>query len=395
MNVDMSLPPSLNTCPEVECTQTASGVGLITLRRPRALNALNLPMVRALTAALLAWKEDASVHAVAIRGSHKEGDFGAFCAGGDIRFFHQAALAGDPALEDFFTEEYALNHLVFTYPKPYVAFMDGIVMGGGMGISQGSQCRIVTERTRMAMPETHIGLFPDVGGGHFLGRCPGVLGEYLALTGEVMHAEQALTAGLADVALPAASLPAAWEALQQVKAGTPAAWAQAWHQWLQEQGAKFGPGRAGVPGSGAEGQGSGWLPTEVAQAFAEPSVGAILASLNTAHTPASLHAAQTLRQRSPLMLHVALEQVRRARQLSLADDLRMERDLVRHCFHPHHLGRSPAHSETVEGIRALAVDKDHQPRWNPATLEEVTPDMVEPFFASPWPAHAHPLRALA
>ena len=384
MSLDISRPAHLNACPEVECALTASGVGLVTLRRPRALNALNLSMVRALTTALLAWQHDPSVLAVAIRGSHKEGEFGAFCAGGDIRFFHQAALAGDPTLEDFFTEEYALNHLVFTYPKPYVAFMDGIVMGGGMGISQGSKCRIVTERTRMAMPETNIGLFPDVGGGHFLGRCPGTLGEYLALTGEVIHAEQALAAGLADVMLPAARLPAAWEALQRVAASTPEAWAQAWQQWLQGQGATVAPAQA-----------TGWLPAEVAQAFAEPSVGAILASLNTAHTPASLNAAHTLRQRSPLMLHVVLEQVRRARHMSLADDLRMERDMVRHCFHPQHLGRSPAQSETVEGIRALAVDKDHQPRWSPATLEEVTTDMVQPFFTSPWPVHAHPLRGLA
>ncbi len=395
MSADIARPPSLNACPEVECTQTAHGVGLITLRRPRALNALSLPMIRALTTALLAWKDDPAVHAVAIRGSHKEGDFGAFCAGGDIRFFHQAALAGDPALEDFFTEEYALNHLVFTYPKPYVALMDGIVMGGGMGISQGSRCRIVTERTRMAMPETNIGLFPDVGGGHFLSRCPGALGEYLALTGEVIHAEQALAAGLADVLLPAARLPEAWEALQRLNASTPALWMQGWHQWLQEHAAA--PVRATAPSQtpASVGQGSGWLPPEVAQAFAEPSVGAILQSLNTAQTPASLQAANTLRQRSPLMLHVVLEQVRRARHMTLADDLRMERDMVRHCFHPHHLGRSPAQSETVEGVRALAVDKDHQPRWNPDNLEAVTPDMVQPFFTSPWPAHAHPLRALS
>ena len=159
-------------------------VGLITLNRPRALNALSLGMVRDLMAILLAWQNDARVLAVAIRGSNKEGPFGAFCAGGDIRFLHQAGSQGNPLIEDFFTEEYALNHLIHNYAKPYIAFMDGIVMGGGMGISQGAALRVVTERTKMAMPETAIGLFPDVGGGYFLSRCPGRVGEWLALTGD-------------------------------------------------------------------------------------------------------------------------------------------------------------------------------------------------------------------
>jgi len=151
-------------------------VGLVTLNRPRALNALSLDMIRALTVTLLAWADDPRVQRVAVRGMGREGPFGTFCAGGDIRFFHQAVLTGDPRLVDFFTEEYALNYLIHTYPKPYVVFMDGVVMGGGMGISaHGSDesLRIATERTKMAMPETAIGLFPDVGGGWFLARCPG------------------------------------------------------------------------------------------------------------------------------------------------------------------------------------------------------------------------------
>ena len=134
--------------------EVVGSVGLITLNRPEALNALSLGMVRDLSALLLQWRDDDRIEAVAVRGSNKAGVFGAFCAGGDIRFFHQAALAGDPQLEDFFTEEYTLNHLIHHYPKPYVAFMDGIVIGGGMGISQGASLRIVTERTKMAMPET-------------------------------------------------------------------------------------------------------------------------------------------------------------------------------------------------------------------------------------------------
>src|SRR6478735_8950686 len=156
--------------------EVRNGIGFITLNRPKALNALSLAMIRSLAQSLQAWRDDPRVAAVAIRGTGKEGPFGAFCAGGDIRFFHQAVLAGDTRLEDFFTEEYRLNHLIHHYPKPYIVFMDGVVMGGGMGISaHGSDAslRIATERTKMAMPETNIGLFPDVGGGWFLARCPG------------------------------------------------------------------------------------------------------------------------------------------------------------------------------------------------------------------------------
>jgi len=154
-------------------------LGFITLNRPKALNALSLAMVRELRDVLLRWQQDDKVLAVAIRGSNKEGAFGAFCAGGDIRFLHAAGMAGNPELEDFFTEEYALNHLIHHFGKPYIAFMDGIVMGGGMGISQGGSLRIVTERTKMAMPEVTIGLFPDVGVAYELSRMPGETGTYL------------------------------------------------------------------------------------------------------------------------------------------------------------------------------------------------------------------------
>lgn len=374
--------------PEVVIEACPNGVGLITLNRPGALNALSLPMIRALSAALMAWKEDDRMLAVAIRGRSKHGNFGAFCAGGDIRFFHQAAHQGDPALEDFFTEEYALNHLIFTYPKPYIAFMDGVCMGGGMGISQGSQCRVVTERSKLAMPETHIGLFPDVGGGYFLGRTPGRVGEYLGLTGQVINGPQALLWGLADVWAPADSQPRAWEALQRIQALHSKDFMQAWQKETQSLGWQWG--LAAAPGLGAVP-----LPPEVEAAFAAGSVVGIVQALQIAQTPAADQALATLRSRSPLMLHVVLEQVRRARQMDLADELRLERDMVRHCFHPRHLGRSPAESETVEGIRALAVDKDHTPRWSPDTIDAVRPDMVAPFFQSPWPASMHPLRDLA
>ena len=368
--------------------------GLITLNRARALNALSLPMVRDLTAALLAWHDDPLLRVVAIRGMGKASSaggapepFGAFCAGGDIRFFHQAALAGNPELEDFFTEEYRLNYLIHTYPKPFMAFMDGIVMGGGMGIAQGARMRIVTERTRMAMPETQIGLFPDVGGGYFLSRCPGHLGEYLALTGPVLDGAQALAAGLADRLVDAAALAGLWTGLADFR-GTADVLAVL----------PSSPGRAapGPTGGAMPEPRATLVPSQIDRYFSLPTVAAIVQALeaDAATDGWARSTAAALRQRSPLMLHVTLEQVRRARTLGLASDLRMERDLMRHTFHPTHLGRSGAATDVVEGIRALAVDKDHAPRWSPARIEDVTPGMVAPFFHSPWPAHAHPLRDL-
>ena len=363
--------------PSEVLSEVRGQVGFITLNRPRALNALSLGMVRDLMGILLAWKDDARVLAVAIRGSNKEGPFGAFCAGGDIRFLHQAGSQGNPLLEDFFTEEYALNHLIHNYGKPYIAFLDGIVMGGGMGISQGAALRVVTERTKMAMPETAIGLFPDVGGGYFLSRCPGRVGEWLALTGDTIGAGDAVAFGLADGCLPVEQQAMVWENLGS---------------------AHFADGAAvkdyvaskliAVSASASSARGT------IDQYFSLTSVREIVGQLEAADTDWARATAATLRKRSPLMLHVVLEQVRRARAMDLADDLRMERDLVRHSFHPAHLGRSGATTDTVEGIRALAVDKDHRPRWNPPRIEDVTSEMVAPFFHSPWPAHAHPLRDL-
>jgi len=216
------------------------------------------------------------------------------------------------------------------------------------------------------MPETNIGLFPDVGGGHFLSRCPGRLGEYLALTGEMLTAADAVDARLADVVVASSELPALWDR-------------------LAAEGAAAVPTPQRVEGSKLADH-----RPEIDRVFALDTVRDIVAALEGSDSEWSRHAAAALRKRSPLMLHVTLEQVRRARGMGLADDLRMERDMVRHCFHL----RPGTASETMEGVRALAVDKDHAPRWNPARIEDVTPEMVEPFFRSPWPVHAHPLRSL-
>ena len=364
-------------------TEVRGRTGLITLNRPKALNALSLAMIRQLTAALLAWRDDPAVEVVAIRGQGRDDaspsgsrPFGNFSAGGDIRFFHAAALAGNPELEDFFTEEYELNFLVDTFPKPYFSFLDGIVIGGGMGIAghgrSGQRQRVVTERTKMSMPETQIGLFPDVGGGYFLGRCPGRLGEYLALTCNVIGGAQAVAANLADALVDSSQLPALWDALGD---GGVAA---------------FGRALATALAATTEAPHELFDRDLIDRFFSRDSVAAIVAALEADGSPWCDATAAALRKRSPLMQVVTLEQLRRGRSMALADVLRMERDLVRHCFH---LRPLPA-SETVEGIRALAIDKDQRPNWMPARIEEVDPQEVAAFFASPWPAHAHPLRAL-
>lgn len=355
-------------------------VGLLTLNRPQALNALSLGMVRALTQQLLAWRDEAAVKAVAIRGMGKAGPFGVFCAGGDIRYLHTAAQQDSQALDGFFAEEYRLNHLIHTYPKPYIAFMDGVVMGGGMGISQGAQVRIVTERTKMAMPETNIGLFPDVGGGYFLSRCPGRAGEWLALTGDTIGAGDALAWGLADTCFDATQLAAAWQALGHLQFDATTAIAEL-SQWI----AMFSVAAHATLASSQ---------AQIDQYFSLDTVLDIVQALEADASPWAQHTAATLRRRSPLMLHVTLARVRGARGESLADDLRAASDLMHHCFNPVHLKRTPGQSEAVEGIRALAIDKDFAPRWQPARLEDVTPAMVTPFFISPWGGKAHPLHDL-
>jgi enoyl-CoA hydratase/carnithine racemase len=371
----MSLNPAY-ACAEV-VTEVRGRLACITLNRPRALNALSLPMIRALAAALLTWREDPAIEAVAIRGMGKEGPFGAFCAGGDIRFFHQAVLRGDAELEDFFTEEYALNHLIHHYPKPYIAFMDGVVMGGGMGISQGAKLRIVTPRTKMAMPETNIGLFPDVGGGWFLARSPRHGGEWLALTSEVIGAGDALALQLADACFDAARIGEAWEALAALPRF------DADHLQIWQQGYVTAAPAAVLPLD------------VIARCFEADSVLGIMQALEKESGEWASTTVQALRTHSPLMLELTLEQIRRGVRMNLADELRMERDMVRHCFNTRHLNRFMAATDTMEGIRALVIDKDRQPKWNPARLEDVTPEMVAGFFVSPWPAHVHPLRELS
>ncbi|OAJ54514.1 enoyl-CoA hydratase/isomerase family protein [Paraburkholderia ginsengiterrae] len=374
----MSISASPAVSDEV-ATYVANRIGFIELERPKALNALSTGMIRAMHTALGQWRDNPEVLAVVVRSQHPR----AFCAGGDIRFLYESAQRGELGARDtFFTEEYRLNHAIFTYPKPYIALMNVVVMGGGMGISQGAHrtggLRVVTGSTRMAMPETRIGLFPDVGASWFLARTPGALGRYLAVTGETMGAADALYAGLADVYIDDAALPALVDTLrgERFERGADVVAcierAALAHQVVpQPEASPLANARALID-----------------RHFALPGVAQILASLQSESDGEAADWAEqiiaVLRERSPLSMAVSLEVVTRA-EGAMADVLRSDLDLTRSSFL---LG------DTIEGIRARIIDKDNAPRWRFARIEDVSAAEVEKMFVSPWPASEHPLREL-
>jgi enoyl-CoA hydratase/carnithine racemase len=376
----MSISASPAVSDEV-ATYVANRIGFIELERPKALNALSTGMIRAIHAALEQWRENPDVLAIVVRSQHPR----AFCAGGDIRFLYESAQRGEHAARDtFFIEEYRLNHAIFTYPKPYIALMNGVVMGGGMGISQGAHrtggLRVVTQSTRMAMPETRIGLFPDVGASWFLARTPGAIGRYLAVTGETIGAADALYAGLADAYIDDTALPALVDTLRSelFERGADVV-ACVEREALAHQ---VEPDPEASPLANAR--------ALIDRHFALPDVARILASLEQERErdgDAAEWAEQTigvLRERSPLSMAVSLEVVTRA-EGAMADVLRSDLDLTRSSF---------LMGDTIEGIRARIIDKDNAPRWRFARIEDVSAAEVEKMFESPWPAAAHPLRDL-
>lgn len=368
-------------CDEVR-TRVENRIGFIELNRPQALNALSLPMIRAMHAALDAWRDDPHVLAVVARSLHPR----AFCAGGDVRFFYEAGRRGDVAAHDaFFIEEYSLDHAIFTYDKPYIALMEGVVMGGGMGISQGAHrtggLRIVSETTKMAMPETRIGLFPDVGASWFLARTPGAIGRYLAVTGATIDAADALYVGLADAYLDTSVIPALTEALATASLSDARDVLTCVERFAS---------RGAPPGAGGR---SGVLPLAVTRAwidrhFSQPDVAGILASLEGETEAGARDWAQetirVMRERSPLSMAVSLEVVTRA-EGPMSDCLRRDLDLTRSIFD---------HGDVVEGVRARIIDKDDRPAWRIARIEDVTRAEVEHMFVSAWTPDTHPLRHL-
>ncbi|WP_059411814.1 enoyl-CoA hydratase/isomerase family protein [Cupriavidus basilensis] len=353
-----------------------NGVGVATLDRPRQLNALSYPMIGALDARLAAWAAQSDIRAVLLRGAGGK----AFCAGGDIRALYDSFHAGTPLHRQFFVDEYRLDYRLHRYPKPVVALMDGIVMGGGMGLAQAARLRVVTERARVAMPETGIGLVPDVGASFFLGRLPLALSLYVGLTGVTLGAADALLCGLADIAVPAARLDDLDQTLAAVRwSGDP----------LADLRAALQPPADAAAATAGQAPLQPVLPAVHRHFHADAGVAGLFASLAAETDPRYAQwAADTLgilRKRSPLMTAVTRALLLRGRELDLASCFRMELGVVSRAF---------TQGDFIEGVRALIVDKDNAPRWRVQAPEAVGEATVQSFFDSPWPPAAHPLAAL-
>lgn len=324
------------------------GVGRIVLNRPRALNALDLGMIRALAEILARFAADPGVRLVTIAGAGGR----AFCAGGDVRAIRASTLAGDfAANEAFFAAEYAVNQAIAEFPKPYIALIDGICMGGGMGLSIHGSHRIVTEQSVMAMPETTIALFPDIGASFFLPRLPDRIGIWAALASARLGPGDALAAGLATHFVPRAGLAALEEALMREGEGALAA-----HALPLPPETLDAPTRAAI-----------------ARCFAAGSVPRILAALEAEGTEWASAQLAALRAASPTSLFVSLEVMRRGAASTLADALATELRLTR---------TVTRHPDFLEGVRAQVVDKTRDPKWQPPTIAGVDPAAIAAMFAA-------------
>ncbi|WP_085632510.1 enoyl-CoA hydratase/isomerase family protein [Pseudomonas sp. R16(2017)] len=350
--------PSMDAIQNDVLAEVRNHIGHLTLNRPAGLNALTLDMVRQLQRHLDAWAGDDRIRAVVLRGAGEK----AFCAGGDIRSLYDSHKSGDTLHEDFFVEEYALDLTIHRYRKPVLALMDGFVLGGGMGLVQGADLRVVTEKSRLAMPETAIGYFPDVGGSYFLPRIPGELGIYLGVTGVQVRAADALYCGLADWYLESAALATLDERLDRLQ----------WHDTpLKDlQSLLAGLAVQTLPDAPLQA-----LRPAIDHFFALPDVPAIVEQLRTV-TVADSHewataTADLMETRSPLAMAVTLEMLRRGRHLSLDNCFALELHLDRQWFE---------RGDLIEGVRALLIDKDKSPRWNPPTLKALDAARVAGFF---------------
>ena len=327
--------------------------GFLSLNRPAALHALTIDMCHAMTAALLEWRGDPAVKAVIV--DHAEGR--GFCAGGDIAYLRNSVLTdGGVSGLRFFHDEYLLNHLMFEYPKPIVSFMDGIVMGGGVGVSQPAKYRVVTEHTRYAMPETGIGLFPDVGGSWYLSRLPGRIGQFMVLTGARLDGAECLWAGLATHYLPSEALA---EAKTRITHG-------------HEPGGVLSALAATPPHARIEDNAA-----RIVKHFASDKLETVIASLEADARDWAAKELASIRAKSPLSGKIALRQLADgARCETFAEVMAMEYRIV---------SRILTRPDFAEGVRAVIVDKDNAPKWSPPTPEGVTDGLIDSIFA-PLPA---------
>lgn len=363
----------------IEC-DGGKQVAMATLNRPKTLNGLSLEMTRLLADKLQTWVTDDQVSLVVLKGSGEK----AFCAGGDLHGLYHEMLAhqGQPARAnqyacDFFAEEYALDYLIHTYPKPILVWGDGIVMGGGMGLMAGASHRVVTERSRLAMPEISIGLFPDVGGSWLLAKAPGRSGVFLGLTGAQLGASDAILAGMADHALPSESFDAL---LGRIKA---ASWQSDYEdfqkltdmlQALAIQDLPTGPLRQHFD-----------VIQQACEGYELESIAQKVAALANHDDPWLSKAGKTYLAGCPATARLSWILWRCARQLSLADVFRMEWGVAIECV---------ARGTFKEGIRAVLIDKDRNPKWQPSTLEQTAGDWCNPYFSISIDDPDHPLRHL-
>ncbi|RKT11584.1 enoyl-CoA hydratase [Streptomyces sp. 1114.5] len=339
-------------------------VGRIVLNRPRALNSLTHGMITALRATLDAWSTDDRVRVVVLTGAGERG----LCAGADIRAMHDDAKAGGAGTRAFFRDEYLLNALIARYPKPYVAVMDGITMGGGVGLSAHGAVRIVTERSTVAMPETRIGLVPDVGGSRLLAHTPGELGLHLGLTSASMGPGDALLCGFADHYVPSARIPELLDALTRAAATDLLPTAATPVTAVDAVDAVVAAHAEPAPPAALAGQ-RAWIDA----CYAADTVEEIVEHLLNSGVPEAKEAAELVLGNSPTAVKATLAALRRARTLpSLEAVLDQEYRISCAALDGHDL---------VEGIRAQVIDKDRNPRWEPATLAEVTEADVARFLA--------------
>ena len=334
-------------------------LGLVTLNRPQAMNALTHAVALQLDRQLAEWAEDPGVAAVAIQGAGDK----AFCAGGDIRALHEAGAPGGERGSNnfpFYADEYRLNARIKRYPKPYVALMDGVVMGGGVGVSIHGTRRVAGDRTLFAMPETGIGLFPDVGGTFFLPRLPGETGLFAGLTGARFRSADALAAGVCDVFVPSERQDDLLEALAGVAPGSDA---------LAEVDCLISAHSTAAPGATPIAD----RRADIDRCFSGGSVEDILSALDGDGSDWAREQATAIRQKSPTSTRIAFRQLREGARLGFEDCMKLEYRLARFCMQ---------HGDFYEGVRAVIIDRDNAPRWSPDTLAEADDRFVAPAFAS-------------
>jgi enoyl-CoA hydratase len=329
--------------------------GIIRLNRPKALNAMTLEMSLGIDAALDRFESDPAIAVVVLEGAGERG----LCAGGDIRGLYESSREGGDLGKVFWRQEYIMNARIAKFPKPYVAFMDGLVMGGGVGLSAHGRHRVVTERTKLAMPEVGLGFFPDVGGTWLLSRAPGEIGTYFGLTGHTMNGPDAIYARFADTVVHSSQLPALREVLTKIRPG-----ATSGEVTTLIEG--FSTGETSGPVAALQAKIDGW--------FAGDRMEDIFAALQRDGSELALTTLKTLNEKSPRGMVVTLKLLRLARASSS-----LEQCLVREYRAALEVFRS---DDFREGVRAAVIDKDRNPRWSPPRIEDVTPEKLAPYFAS-------------